>query len=51
MRNEMLFVDGELVDLGEDTKITLNLKSNLLSDLSKIVSNNSYTIKLPKDSA
>lgn len=44
----MLFVDGELVDLGEDTKITLNLKSNLLSDLSKIVSNNSYTIKLPK---
>ena len=48
MRNEMLFVDGELVDLGEDTKITLNLKSNLLSDLSKIVSNNSYTIKLPK---
>ncbi|RHE86002.1 hypothetical protein [Bacteroides stercoris] len=48
MRNEMLFIDGELVDLGENTKITLNLKSNLLSDLSKIVSNNSYTIKLPK---
>ena len=44
----MLFIDGELVDLGENTKITLNLKSNLLSDLSKIVSNNSYTIKLPK---
>ena len=48
MRNEMLFIDGELVDLGENTKITLNLKSNLLSDLSKIVSNNSYTIRLPK---
>lgn len=48
MRNEMLFIDGELVDLGEATKITLNLKSNLLSDLSKIVSNSSYTIKLPK---
>lgn len=29
MRNEMLFIDGELVDLGENTKITLNLKSNL----------------------
>lgn len=34
--------------MGEDTKITLNLKSNLFSDLGKIVSNNSYTIKLPK---
>lgn len=48
MRDEMLFIDGKLVDLGEATKITLNLKSNLLSDLGKIVSNNSYTIKLPK---
>lgn len=44
----MLFIDGELVDLDEDTKITLNIKSNLFTDLSKIVSNNSYTIKLPK---
>jgi len=43
-----LFIDGVKVDLGEDTKITLNLKSNLFSDLGKIVSNNSYTIKLPK---
>lgn len=43
MRNEMLFIDGELVDLGE-SKITLKSQSNLLSDLSKIVSNNSYTI-------
>ena len=44
----MLFIDGEQVDLDEDTKITLNIKSNLFTDLSKIVSNNSYTIKLPK---
>lgn len=48
MRDEMFFIDGELVDLDEDTKITLNIKSNLFTDLSKIVSNNSYTIKLPK---
>lgn len=47
MRNE-LFIDGVKVDLGEDTRIVLNYKSNLFSDLSKIVSNNSYTIKLPK---
>lgn len=48
MRNDLLFIDGELVDLDDDTKITLNIKSNIFSDLSKIVSNNSYTIKLPK---
>ena len=48
MRTDMLFIDGELVDLDEDTQITLNIKSNLFTDLSKIVSNNSYTIKLPK---
>lgn len=48
MRNDMLFIDGELVDLDDSTKITLNYKSNLFTDLSKIVSNNSYTIKLPK---
>lgn len=48
MRNDLLYIDGELVDLDEDTKITLNIKSNLLTDLSKIVSNNSYTIKLPR---
>lgn len=47
MRNEMLFIDGELVDMNDNTKITLNYKSNIFSDLSKIVSNNSYTIKLP----
>lgn len=48
MRNDLLYIDGELVDLDEDTKITLNIKSNLFTDLSKIVSNNSYTIKLPR---
>lgn len=48
MRDEQLFIDGELVDMDEDTNITLNIRSNLFTDLSKIVSNNSYTIKLPK---
>lgn len=47
MRSDLLFIDGELVDLDDSTKITLNIKSNLFTDLSKIVSNNSYTIKLP----
>lgn len=48
MRNDMLFIDGKLVDLDDNTKITLNFKSNIFTDLSKIMSNNSYTIKLPK---
>lgn len=47
MRNDELFIDGQIVDLDDNTKITLNYKSNIFSDLSKIVSNNSYTIKLP----
>ena len=45
---EELYINGELVDLGEGVNITLNYKSNMLTDLSKIVGNNSYTIKLPK---
>jgi hypothetical protein len=48
MRTDELYIDGELVDLDEDTKITLNLNSNIFTEVSKIVSNNSYTIKLPK---
>lgn len=47
MRNDELYIDGWLVDLDVNTKITLNYKSNVFSDISKIVSNNSYTIKLP----
>lgn len=45
---DMLYIDGQLVDLGDGVDITLNYKSNLLTDLGKIVGNNSYTIKLPK---
>ena len=46
--NELLYIDGHLVDLGDDVNITLNYKSNMLTDLDKIVGNNSYTINLPK---
>lgn len=48
MIDERLYIDGVLVDIGTDTKITLDIKSNLFRDVSKIVSNNSYTVKLPK---
>lgn len=46
--NELLYIDGQLMDLGEGVDITLSYKSNMLTDLSKIVGNNSYTINLPK---
>lgn len=48
MTDERLYIDGVLVDMGTNTKITLDVKSNLFRDISKIVSNNTYTVKLPK---
>lgn len=48
MIDQRLYIDGELVDLGEDTKFTLSIKSNLFREISDIVSNNTYTVKLPK---
>lgn len=45
---EMLYINGQLADLSADTKITLNFKSNLLGDISKITASNSQTINLPK---
>lgn len=44
---EELYIKGESVDLG-DSEITLNSKSNLLGDISKITASNSYTITLPR---
>ena len=48
MMNEgQLYIDGVLVDSDKDTKVTLDLKSNILKGYN-IESNASYTIKLPK---
>lgn len=46
MRDE-LYIDGTKVDMGE-SGVSLEYRSNILTDISKIVSNFSYTIKLPK---
>lgn len=48
MKDERLYIDGELVDIDDSTKITMNIKSNLFRDVSKIASNSTYTVKLPK---
>lgn len=47
MRHE-LYIDNQKVDLSPNTNINLTYKSNLLSELDKITSSYSYTIKLPK---
>lgn len=46
MRDE-LYIDGTKVDMG-DSGISLEYRSNIFTDVSKIVSNFSYTIRLPK---
>ena len=48
MNNEQLYIDGVLMDIDDNTKITLDIKSNLFRSVADIVSNNTYTIKLPK---
>ncbi len=45
---EELYINGETVDLKPDAATTLNYKSNLLGDISKITSSNSQTIQCPK---
>lgn len=47
---EELYINGEAVDLKPDATTTLNYKSNLLGDISKITSSNSQTIQCPKTS-
>lgn len=46
---QRLYINGELVDMSEDTKITLNYKSNIFGDISKITASNSLTINIPKN--
>lgn len=47
MMQELLF-NGQKVDMLPDEAVTLQYRSNLLSDIDKITSSNSLTIRLPK---
>lgn len=42
-----LYIDGVLVDIDERLSVSLNIKSNLLGDVSKIAANHTYTMQLP----
>lgn len=46
MREELI-INGERMDLSENTGITLEYRSNALGDITKIVGSYSYTISLP----
>ena len=48
MNYEQLYIDGVLMDTDDKTNILLELKSNLFADISKMASNKTYTIHLPK---
>ena len=48
MIDQRLYIDGQMVDIDEDTKLTLNIKSNMFQDVSKLVSNRTFSVKLPK---
>lgn len=44
---QTLYIDGQLVDIDEHLAVSLNIKSNLLGDVSKIAANHTYTLQLP----
>lgn len=48
MTDQQLYIDGILMDMSEETAITLDIKSNLFRDITKMTTNTTYTINLPK---
>lgn len=47
MRNERLYINGQLADISAGTLITLNIKSNLFAEMGTFTANRTYSIKLP----
>lgn len=45
---DQLYIDGVLMDMSEESAITLDIKSNLFRDITKMTANTTYTINLPK---
>jgi hypothetical protein len=45
---QRLYINNEIVDILPDTKITLNFKSNIFGEVSKITASNTQTVLLPK---
>lgn len=47
VHEEELYINNKRVDTDGKTKVALSLRSNLLQDISKIISNHTYTVRLP----
>lgn len=48
MKNIEIYIDGEIIDINEDTNVTLEYSSNFITNVDNIISNRSWTIQLPK---
>lgn len=48
MTDQQLYIDGVLMDMSEESAITLDIKSNLFRDITRMTANTTYTINLPK---
>lgn len=48
MTDQQLYIDAILMDMSEESAITLDIKSNLFRDITKMTANTTYTINLPK---
>lgn len=48
MTDQQLYIDGTLMDLPENTDVVLDIKSNIFRDVTKMTSNYTYTIQLPR---
>lgn len=48
MTDQQLYIDGILMDMSDESAITLDIKSNLFRDITKMTANTTYTINLPK---
>lgn len=48
MRDEQLYIDGVLVDIDDNTELTMDYNSQVLGDISKWACNKTWSVKLPK---
>lgn len=44
---QTLYIDGQLADIDDRLNVAMNIKSNLLGDISRMAANHTYTLQLP----
>lgn len=48
MKDTELWIDGKLADIDENTNVLLDIKCNLLRDITQMESNSTFSVSLPK---